>query len=324
MAARPAIRPPTDDALKEAACLLSHGALVAVPTETVYGLAARAADPEAVAKLFAAKGRPAKNPLIVHTADAATAFALIEETPAAQALADLWPGPLTLVGTRRAGANIALAASAGGRTLAVRVPAGGVMRALCAAVGPLVAPSANRSGRVSATTADAVAQEFSAGVALILDGGPSEIGVESTVVSITGAPALLRPGAIDGETLTARAGPLAPAPTGGPLLSPGRLASHYAPEAAVRLDVRPEGVRPGEAYIAFGPADGARATQIAQLSATQDLGEAAHNLYAALRTCDTPGVAAIAVAPIPARGLGHALRDRLQRAAEPRDEADAP
>lgn len=315
-------------ALDVAARTIAAGALAALPTETVYGLCALAASDEAVARVFAAKGRPARNPLIVHGASAAMLEEIAALGPEARALAEaFWPGPLTLVAARRPGAAIAAAATAGGPTVALRVPAAPFVREVAARAGPMVAPSANRSGRVSATSAAAVLAELGGRIALVVDGGPSPIGVESTVIDTTGAPRLLRPGAIGRADIEAVIGPLAEGAAeadAGPLRSPGLLGSHYAPRASVRLDVPAEEVKAGEGWLALGDAQSAASeAHTVRLSPTGDLDEAARGLYAGLRALDATGVAVIAVSPIPDHGIGAAIRDRLSRAAAPRTE-DAP
>ena len=311
------IRPVDDpDARTEAARLLRAGALVAFPTETVYGLGADATDEDAVARIFAAKQRPRFNPLISHVATAAAAFALGRPTPGAERLAAAhWPGPLTMVLRRRPGCPIAWLASAGLDTVALRVPGSAAARALLAEVGrPVAAPSANRSGRVSPTTAAHVAEELGGRVALILDGGPCPVGLESTVIDLSGdTPRLLRPGAVTREQLEAVLGPVSLAREGDPIAAPGMLASHYAPQAPVRLDARDR--RPGEAFLDFGAT---RPDADADLSPSGDPVQAAAGLFAALRALDRPGIAGIAVAPIPEAGLGAAINDRLRRAAAPR------
>lgn len=309
---------PVDDpqARTEAAWLLRAGRLVAFPTETVYGLGADATDEDAVARIFAAKDRPRFNPLISHLPAAAAAFVLGEATPDAERLAAAhWPGPLTMVLRRRPGCPIAWLTSAGLETIALRVPGSVAARALLAEVGrPVAAPSANRSGRVSPTTAGHVADELGDRLALILDGGPCPVGLESTVVDLSGEhPRLLRPGAVTREQLEAVLGPVAQAAAGDAITAPGMLASHYAPHAAVRLDATDR--RPGEAFLDFGAS---RGDADRDLSPSGDLVEAAARLFAALRSLDRPGVAAIAVAPIPGDGLGAAINDRLRRAAAPR------
>ncbi|MCS6778334.1 MAG: L-threonylcarbamoyladenylate synthase [Geminicoccaceae bacterium] len=315
--------PAEEGAIAEAAALLRRGLLVAFPTETVYGLGADATDDRAVAALFRVKGRPAHNPLIVHVAEAAAAepFAVFDER--ARALAErFWPGPLTLVLRQRPGSAITRSATAGLDTVAVRVPAHPVALALLRAVGrPVVAPSANPSGRVSPTRAEDVASELDRRVALVLDAGPCTIGVESTVVDLSrpDRAVLLRPGGLPRSELEAILGPLAGAEPGEARpRSPGRLASHYAPRLPVRLDAR--AVAPDEALLAFGEdaPEGALATF--NLSRSGDLREAARNLYAMLRAADRSGARAIAVVPIPSEGLGEAIRDRLARAAARRPE----
>jgi len=319
--AHPPIRAPTEDAVAAAARLLQEGRLVAFPTETVYGLGADARNDRAVAAIFAAKGRPRFNPLIVHWQTAEAAASAVTFDARARALArQFWPGPLTLVLPRRKDAPISLLCSAGLDTLAVRVPAHPTALALLEAFdGPLAAPSANRSGAVSPTTAAHVAESLGERVALILDGGRCPVGIESTVVDLASADArLLRPGGVTLEALEAVIGPL---PVAGELpalpRSPGQLASHYAPRAPLRLEVR-EGPREGEALLAFGvnPPGGFVATL--NLSPRGDLIEAAANLFAMLRALDDASPAGIAVMPIPERGLGRAINDRLRRAAAPR------
>jgi L-threonylcarbamoyladenylate synthase len=311
----------TEEAIATAAALLREGGLVAFPTETVYGLGGDATNGRAVAAIFAAKGRPSFNPLIVHVADAAQAGKHAEMTPLAQRLAQaFWPGPLTLVLTRRAGSKLSELVSAGLDTVAIRVPDHPVAQALlCAAERPLAAPSANRSGRLSPTRAAHVYADFGEGIALILDGGPTAYGLESTVIDARGEkPVLLRPGAVPAETIEAVLEmPLrrAIASTDTPS-SPGQLASHYAPRAMLRLDVK--GANPGEALLAFGPDVPAGAARTINLSPTGDLIEAAANLFAALHALDDGQVQAIAVMSIPGHGLGEAINDRLRRAAAPR------
>lgn len=316
----------TPDAVARAAALLRGGRLVAFPTETVYGLGADATDGRAVAEIFEAKGRPRFNPLIVHVTDAAWAGEIGVLQPVARKLAEaFWPGPLTLVVARAPGCPVAELATAGLDTVALRVPSHAVARALIEAAGvPVAAPSANRSGHVSATTAQHVAADLGPHVAMILDGGPCEHGIESTVLDVTGAvPRLLRPGAVTTAAIERVAGALTTAATGETAndprrpASPGLLASHYAPGAAVRLDVTAP--RPGEALLAFGPAVPAHDGPCRNLSPTGDLREAAAALFSALRELDASGARCIAVMPIPAQGLGEAIRDRLGRAAAPRD-----
>ena len=305
-------------AIERAARLLGAGRLVAFPTETVYGLGADAKSDAAVAAIFAAKGRPRFNPLIVHFKDAAAAATAVAFDARAKALAKrFWPGPLTLVLPRLEGAAVSLLAGAGLDTLAVRVPSHPVAQALLRSfAGPIAAPSANRSGAVSPTTAAHVAESLGARVELILDGGPSTVGVESTIVDLSGAKArLLRPGGIPLEAIEEAIGPLAVARgRGGTPRSPGRLKSHYAPHARLRLAVK-RPARPGEALLAFGPSPPEGFAATLNLSPSSDLVEAAANFFAMLRRLDAASPTSIAVMPIPERGLGRAINDRLRRAA---------
>ena len=311
----------TDEAIARAAELLRAGQLVAFPTETVYGLGADATNGRAVAAIYAAKGRPSFNPLIIHFADAEGAMEHAAFTPLARQLAAaFWPGPLTLVLERRTQSLISELASAGLPTLAVRVPDHPIARALLAATGrPLAAPSANRSGRMSPTQAAHVLSDLGEEAALILDAGPTAHGLESTVIDARGDEAvLLRPGAVTAETIEAV--------LGRPLLrqamaaekpnAPGQLASHYAPDARLRLDA--QDVRKGEALLAFGPNAPTTHGPTLNLSPSGDLIEAAANLFAGLRALDQSGADTIAVMPIPDTGLGEAINDRLRRAAAPR------
>ena len=312
--------PASQDALERAARLLRDGELIAFPTETVYGLGGDATNDRAVADIFAAKGRPRFNPLIVHVPGLAEAEPLgLFDERARLAARRFWPGPLTLVLRRRPGGFLSLLASAGLDTVALRAPAHPVAQALLRAAGrPIAAPSANRSGRVSPTTAADVAAELGGRVGLVLDGGPCPIGVESTVLDLTGPiPILLRPGGVTLETLVEILGPVetAAAAETAPR-APGRLPSHYAPELPVRLDAT--GARPGEALLAFGPAAPPGFAEVLWLSRSGDLAEAAANLFAMLRRLDRPEFAGIAVMPIPEHGLGRAINDRLRRAAAPR------
>ncbi|HWK34178.1 MAG TPA: L-threonylcarbamoyladenylate synthase [Hyphomicrobium sp.] len=311
----------TEAAIASAAEHLRAGQLVAFPTETVYGLGADATNGHAVAQIFAAKRRPRFNPLIVHVLDAAAADAHVIFTPLARRLADtFWPGPLTLVLDKRETSPLSDLVSGGLSSVAVRSPDHPIARALLSATGrPLAAPSANRSGRISPTQAQHVAAEFGDEVAMILDGGPTAHGLESTILDARSeAPVLLRPGAVTVETIEAALGVKvargdvdAERPS-----APGQLTSHYAPRAGVRLEARD--VRTGEALLAFGPAPPPASGPVINLSPSGDLAEAAANLFAALRALDASGAEAIAVMPIPAEGLGEAINDRLQRAAAPR------
>jgi L-threonylcarbamoyladenylate synthase len=306
-------------AIARAAALLQSGRLVAFPTETVYGLGADATNDRAVAQIFVAKARPSFNPLIVHILGLSDAKTFAEFNTFARRLATrYWPGPLTLVLPRREGSGLSLLASAGLETIAIRVPAHPVARDLLREAGrPIAAPSANRSGRVSPTEAAHVAEDLGDSVALVLDDGRTPVGLESTVVDLSGeAPALLRPGAVTLEELTELLGPVA-APDSALPKSPGMLASHYAPSLPVRLEaIEP---RPGEALLAFGPDAPPGFADTLWLSRTGDVAEAAANLFAMLRELDRPAFTAIAVMPIPEHGLGRAINDRLRRAAAARE-----
>ena len=306
--------PATPDGFAEAAAVLAAGGLVAFPTETVYGLGADARDDLAVARIFEAKGRPRFNPLIVHVDTPQAARALVVWSEAADTLARaFWPGPLTLVLPLKADTGLSPLVTAGLPTLAVRVPAHPVARAVLAAHGgPVAAPSANPSGRISPTTAGHVVDGLSGRIEAIVDGGACGVGLESTILDLAGAPTLLRPGGVPSEAIEAVLGaPLSrPRPQETPT-APGQLASHYAPGAPVRLNVtQPE---PGEAYLGFGAMD-----CTLNLSRAGDLTEAAANLFASLHALDAMAPAAIAVAPVPDTGLGRAINDRLRRAAAPR------
>ncbi|WP_234732005.1 L-threonylcarbamoyladenylate synthase [Acidocella facilis] len=303
-----------------AAKLLQAGKLVAFGTETVYGLGADATNAQAVAGIYSAKGRPSFNPLICHYPDADAAFAHVQPTRLAEKIAAAcWPGPLTMVLQRRADCPVSLLAGAGLPTLAVRIPAQPLAREMLKQAGlPIAGPSANRSGRISPTSAVHVLADLGGRIAGILDTGPCPVGVESTVIDLSGdRPVLLRPGGVTREALEALAGPLGAAPTpGAAMASPGMLASHYAPALPVRLNVTAPLAE--EAYLAFGPAPADRLCF--QLSARRDLTEAAANLFEGLHWLDAhaKGAAGIAVAPIPDTGLGLAINDRLARAAAPR------
>ena len=308
----------TDTRIDAAAAALATGHLVAFPTETVYGLGADATSDAAVARVFEAKGRPIFNPLIAHVPDLASAEKLVAMSGAARQLARrFWPGALTLVLPRRADCPVSFLASAGLDTLAIRVPDHPVALALLRAFGkPVVAPSANPSGGLSPTTAGHVRDALADKVSIVLDGGACRIGIESTVIDLSGdVPALLRPGGVSTEELEAILGPMA-APGTGPLKSPGQMESHYAPTLPVRLEA--SGARPGEALLGFGPTAPAGSLN---LSPSGDLVEAAANLFAYLRRLDRPGLKGIAVMPIPERDLGRAINDRLRRAAAPRPRA---
>ncbi|MBV8971129.1 MAG: threonylcarbamoyl-AMP synthase [Sphingomonadaceae bacterium] len=308
MTARMDVDAADDAGIARAVAALAAGGIVAVPTETVYGLAGDATDSRAVARIYAAKGRPGFNPLIVHVPDLAAAAALVEIGDTARALAErFWPGPLTLVLPALEGNGIAPAVTAGLPTLAVRVPAHPAMAAVLRALGrPLAAPSANASGRISATTAAHVAASLGDAVPLIIDAGPTPGGLESTIVRVEGdRVSLLRPGGVPAEALgiTAAAGP--------GIVAPGQLASHYAPRQPLRLNATER--RAGEFLIGFGPVAGDLT-----LSASGDLAEAAAALFAALHTAQASAAERIAVAPIPDSGIGTAINDRLRRAAAAR------
>ena len=299
--------------MEAAVAALRRGELVIMPTETVYGLAADAANADAVARLFEAKGRPRFNPLIAHVADLEVAARIAALDPLALRLAEaFWPGPLTLVAPTSEPTPVSELARAGLDTVAVRVPAHPVAQAVLRAFGgPVVAPSANRSGRPSPTTLTDAVEETGAFAAAALEGGPCAVGLESTVVAVLdGRPRLLRPGAVTREQIEAVAGVLEDAGDDAKR-SPGRLALHYAPEAPVRLNAA--GAEADEAYLAFGHApDG---PGVWNLSPSRDLREAAANLFAMLRAADRTRPRAIVVAPIPDHGLGEAINDRLRRAA---------
>ncbi|MFH0299315.1 L-threonylcarbamoyladenylate synthase [Bradyrhizobium sp. 31Argb] len=320
-----------------AAGVLVRGGLVAFPTETVYGLGADATNATAIAHLYQAKGRPAFNPLIAHVGDLAAARRIARFDAVATALAEaFWPGPLTLVLPKTEGCPVAELATAGLDTVAVRVPAHAIAHDILRALGrPVVAPSANLSGHVSPTTAAHVASDLSGRIDLIVDGGPVEVGVESTIVGCFERATLLRPGGLPRAEIERVLGhrldqlpadaesdngqPLAPGDGGRPL-APGMLASHYAPHTRVRLNA--DRIEPGEALLAFGPlsisgVDSAAA--VMNLSPGGDLAEAAANLFGYLRALDTRAARAIAVMPIPGEGLGEAINDRLRRAAVGRE-----
>jgi len=314
--------------LQAAVALLRRGEILGIPTETVYGLGADATNGLACARIFEAKGRPSFNPLIAHCASLEMALGQGVFSKKAIGLAEaFWPGALTLVVRRHPASAVADLVTAGLDTIAIRVPDAPIMRALIEGLGaPIAAPSANRSGHVSATTALAVAEDLGGSLALIIDAGPSPVGVESTIVDMSGkTPVLLRPGGLARADIEAVLGEPLDSPThpaGDRPSAPGMLAAHYAPSCPVRLEAA--GARPGEGLIAFGPGAACGpggsggpgdAVRIVNLSPGGDLREAAANLFAALRSLDAAGVAGIAVMPIPATGLGEAINDRLRRAA---------
>ncbi len=307
---------PDDAGIAEAAGLLAAGELVAFPTETVYGLGGDARDDRAVAKIYEAKGRPSFNPLIVHLPDLDAVERIAEVGPKARTLAQaFWPGPLTLVLPLRDGAGISPLVTAGLGTVAVRVPAHPLAQQLLRAFGgPLAAPSANPSGRVSPTRAEHVLDGLTGRIAAVLDGGACAVGLESTIVLADPDPVLLRPGGVPVEALAAALGEsLATGGDAGKPTSPGQLVSHYAPEAALRLDAT-EALE-GEVLVGFGPVAG-----VLSLSRSGDLVEAAASLFQTLREADhlAGPKGRIAFAPVPERGLGRAINDRLRRAAAPR------
>ncbi|MBI1393367.1 MAG: threonylcarbamoyl-AMP synthase [Alphaproteobacteria bacterium] len=312
------------DATRLALEALARGELVALPTETVYGLAADARNDRAVAQIYAAKGRPGFNPLIAHVDGCDMAERLVELSPLAMRLVEaFWPGPLTIVAPRRADAGVSPIAAAGLDTLAVRAPAHETTRGVISAFGaPLVAPSANPSGRLSPTCARHVVDGFQGrdGPTLVLDAGPSSVGVESTIVLVNGDDAvLLRPGGLSREVIEGVLGRSLPARRDGAVIdAPGQLASHYAPAARLRLEATAP--RDDEAFLAFGETPQRRFQE--NLSLSRDLNEAAANLFEMLWRLDAlvaaNGLAGIAVAPVPATGLGLAINDRLARAAAPR------
>ena len=300
--------------LARAAAILATGGLVAFPTETVYGLGGDARNSLAVAGIYEAKGRPRFNPLIVHVADLAMAetFARFDDRARALAAA-FWPGPLTLVLPLLPGTGLSLLVTAELETVAIRIPAHPVAQALIRTFGgPLAAPSANPSGKVSPTRAAHVAQGLSGRIAAILDGGACDVGVESTILGLDGPATLLRPGGVALEALEGLIGPVALHQNGDKLTAPGQLASHYAPAAPLRLNALPE---PGEVHIGFGPGGATL-----NLSPTGNLAEAAANLFHMLREADRLAgpQGRISAALIPNQGLGRAINDRLARAAAPR------
>ncbi|MEH2512416.1 L-threonylcarbamoyladenylate synthase [Nitrobacteraceae bacterium AZCC 1564] len=317
------ILPAEGAAAESAADCLAFGGLIAFPTETVYGLGADATNARAVARLYAAKGRPSFNPLIAHVCDlkAARDIARFDERSLRLAEA-FWPGPLTLVLPKASGCPVSDLATAGLDTVAVRVPAHPVAHdILCAFGRPVVAPSANISGHVSPTTAEHVFSDLAGRIDLIIDGGPVSVGVESTIVGCFETPVLLRPGGLPREDIERVLGePLSRITeethaTDANPLAPGMLASHYAPRTTVRLNAKH--LDPDEALLAFGPHEISGGAAAMNLSPTGDLVEAAANLFSYLRALDTKGARAIAVMPVPDEGLGEAINDRLRRAAVP-------
>jgi L-threonylcarbamoyladenylate synthase len=313
-----------DRALALACETLGQGLPVAIPTETVYGLAADATNPDALSRIYETKGRPRFNPLICHVADLAMAETHVEFDPLSRRLAEaFWPGPLTLVLPQKPDSTIHPLASAGLDTLAIRMP-DGFSRAVIRRYGkPLAAPSANTSGKISPTSAEHVEADLGDKLALILDAGPAGVGLESTIVKVEGDRIrLLRPGGLDVAEIEALTGipVLRRDKAGAAIEAPGMMATHYAPAAAVRLDASE--VRPGEALIRFGgaPLPGEdEAVLVLDLSPSSNLREAASNLFAYMKRADASGAATIAFGPIPNEGLGEAIIDRIERAAAPRE-----
>lgn len=312
---------PDNSSIAEAAEALRAGKLVAFPTETVYGLGGDATSDKVVAAIFAAKGRPAFNPLIIHMHEAAQFSSIVEMNSLAEELAAVFmPGPLTLVLKRQKNCPVSLLAGTGLDTLAVRVPAHSIAQALLKKAGiPVAAPSANVSGKLSATTPLHVMESLGKHLDIVLGAGRAPVGIESTVLDLSGdTPTLLRPGAVTREQIESMIGKIAvgednpAAPK-----SPGQLQSHYAPDALLRMDAT--GAAENEALLAFGPDFGVKGGRLRlNLSEKGDLSEAAANLFAMLRELDQPGIACIAVMPLPEQGLGIAINDRLRRAAAPR------
>lgn len=313
------ILPANEGAIAEAAAVLRGGGLVAFPTETVYGLGADATNPMAVARIYAAKGRPAFNPLIAHVTDldAARREAVLP-ADALRLAASFWPGPLTLVAPSQPDGTVCELARAGLPSVALRAPAHPVARGLIAAFGrPIAAPSANRSGHVSPVTAAHVAADLDGRVDLILDGGKTPAGLESTIISFLGPkPVMLRPGPVSRDDIAAQLGAPPGAAGSNDIVAPGMSAAHYAPAARLRLNALT--LAADEAGLDFGGSLAAVAPPgaiVLDLSRGSDLTEAAANLFALLREVDTLGLSRIAVAPIPSHGLGEAINDRLRRAA---------
>ncbi|MDG1352271.1 MAG: L-threonylcarbamoyladenylate synthase [Sulfitobacter sp.] len=305
--------PATAEGIARAAEVLANGSLVAFPTETVYGLGADARQGDAVAAIYEAKGRPSFNPLIVHVADIKSAQTYVEWSAQADALARLfWPGPLTLVLPLREGHGLSSLVTAGLSTVGLRVPAHPAAQAMLAHFdGPVAAPSANLSGRISPTTADHVLAGLDGRIAAVLDDGACAVGVESTIIGFDNMQAvLLRAGGVAAEEIEAVLGTSLALPEAGSITAPGQMSSHYAPSGAVRLNATK--ARAGEHMLGFGAVDGTL-----NLSASGDLAEAAANLFGHLHLLDALG-GPIAVAPVPMRGLGVAINDRLNRAAAPR------
>ena len=313
-----------DTALRRASDVLGEGFPIAIPTETVYGLAADATNPAAIARIYETKGRPRFNPLICHMADLEMAECYAVFDPISRTLAEVfWPGPLTIILPLKADSGIHSLATAGLDTVGVRLPKGFASELIRAFGKPLAAPSANTSGKVSPTSAQHVADDLGEKLKLILDGGSAPVGVESTIVRVEdGAIRLLRPGGVAAEEIEKATGLTVIRPEGPAAIieAPGMLASHYAPGAAVRLNA--DHIEAGEALINFGSKSlkGIElSTAVFDLSPSGDLAEAASNLFDYLKRADATGAARIAVSPIPDHGLGEAINDRLARAAAPRE-----
>ncbi len=318
MANKTVTLPANTDGIADAAARLRNGQLVAFPTETVYGLGADARNGEAVAAIFEAKGRPRFNPLIIHVPDVAGVAQIADIPDDARPLLAFWPGPLTLVLPQRADANLSDLVTAGLDTVAVRIPAHPLAQSLLRAFdGPVAAPSANPSGTVSPTTAAHVLDGLDGKIAAILDGGPCDVGLESTIVGFLPKPTLLRKGGIPRAALEAALQQTLATPVAGDITAPGQLSSHYAPTVSLRLNAR---APDGDAWLGFGPDKFDVPSR--NLSPSEDLREAAANLFAHLRQLDQiaidNGLSQIAVAKIPDFGLGEAINDRLRRAAAPR------
>jgi L-threonylcarbamoyladenylate synthase len=315
------IMTPSAAGIARAVATLAAGDIAALPTETVYGLAADAANGLAVAKIYAAKGRPSFNPLICHVSGLDMARLYGDFDAVSERLAKaFWPGPLTLVVPLRENSSIHPLVTAGLPTIALRAPRGVVSEIITLLGRPIAAPSANTSGRISATAAQAVSDDLGAAVPLVLDGGPSPVGLESTILKVeNGKMRLLRPGGVPAQEIENVLGMKLIRGQGEGIEAPGMLESHYAPKAALRLNI--DRIFPGEALLAFGPvraAGAANSSRMLNLSEAGDLTEAAANLFAHLLALDKGGAATIAVEPVPMRGLGEAINDRLARAAAPR------
>lgn len=315
-----------EKALDEAVEAIEAGHLVAVPTETVYGLAADASNGDAVARIFETKGRPRFNPLIAHVASIDMAQAIGVFDPLTLRLVEaFWPGPLTVVVALRPEAGIHPLVTAGLDTVALRFPRGFASKVVERLGRPIAAPSANSSGRISGTSAEAVAADLGDKIRLIVDAGRTPVGLESTIIKVEdGKVYLLRPGGAATADIERVASVPVISAKGGKVQAPGMLLSHYAPKAAIRLNAHD--VRPGEALLAFGPArapGSGKASTILNLSPSGDLREAAANLFDYMNALDAAGPAGIAVEPVPVEGLGEAINDRLTRAAAPRDNPEA-